>query len=253
MMFSGFRLGVCVAIFCAICLFPSGRLFAQAPPGPLPPSHPLPPPPPPPPAKKKPEVEPRKTMAGFWKLNSDNSDDPQQKLEEARQTRAGSGGGPGSGPSGGGEPVGIGFPPYPGGGPNGPNGPYGGGGRGMSDGGETTEEMREIIRPDYSQTIELKDTEVDSTDEHENKLVFYTDGRKIQKSKDDSLKQVSAHWNGSQLVTDEKGPRGRKMSRTLELSSDGKQLYETWHIENGKSGSVIVIRYVYDAASEYQR
>ena len=253
MMFSGFRLGVCVAIFCAICLFPSGRLFAQAPPGPLPPSHPLPPPPPPPPAKKKPEVEPRKTMAGFWKLNSDNSDDPQQKLEEARQTRAGSGGGPGSGPSGGGGPVGIGFPPYPGGGPNGPNGPYGGGGRGMSDGGETTEEMREIIRPDYSQTIELKDTEVDSTDEHENKLVFYTDGRKIQRSKDDSLKQVSAHWNGSQLVTDEKGPRGRKMSRTLELSSDGKQLYETWHIENGKSGSVIVIRYVYDAASEYQR
>jgi len=123
----------------------------------------------------------------------------------------------------------------------------------MSDGGETTEEMREIIRPDYSQTIELKNTEVDSTDEHENKLVFYTDGRKIQKSKDDSLKQVSAHWNGSQLVTDERGPRGRKMSRTLELSSDGKQLYETWHIENGKSGSVIVIRYVYDAASEYQR
>jgi len=253
MMFSGFRLGVCVAIFCAICLFPSGRLFAQAPPGPLPPSHPLPPPPPPPPAKKKPEVEPRKTMTGFWKLNSDDSDDPQQKLEESRQTRAGSGGGPSSGPSGGGGPVGIGFPPFPGGGPNGPNGPYGGGGRGMSDGGETTEEMREIIRPDYSQTIELKDTEVDSTDEHENKLVFYTDVRNIQKSKDDSLKQVSAHWNGSQLVTDEKGPRGRKMSRTLELSSDGKQLYETWHIENGKSGSVIVIRYVYDAANEYQR
>jgi hypothetical protein len=254
MIFSEFRLGVCVTIFCAICIFPSGRLFAQAPPGPLPPSHPLPPPPPPPPAKKKPEVEPRKSMAGFWKLNSDDSDDPQQKLEEARQTRAGSGGGPGSGPgSGGGGPVGIGFPPFPGGGPNGPNGPYGGGGRGMSDGGETTEEMREIIRPDYSQTIELKDTEVDSTDEHENKQVFYTDGRKIQKSKDDSLKQVSAHWNGSQLVTDERGPRGRKMSRTLELSSDGKQLYETWHIENGKSGSVIVIRYVYDAANEYQR
>jgi hypothetical protein len=67
------------------------------------------------------------------------------------------------------------------------------------------------------------------------------------------LKQVPAHWNGSQLVTDEKGPQGRKMSRTLELSSDGKQLFETWHIENGKSGSVIVIRYVYDAANENLR
>jgi hypothetical protein len=197
-------------------------------------------------------VEARKTMAGYWKLNQDDSDDPQQKLEEARQTRAGSNGGPGGGQGGGGGRVGVGFPPYPGGGPN---GPYGGGGsgRGMSDGGETTEEMREIIRPDYSQTIELKDTEVDSTDEHENRLIFCTDGRKIQKSKDDSLKQVSARWNGSQLITDEKGPQGRKMSRTLELSSDGKQLNETWHIDNGKSGSVIVIRYVYDAANENMR
>jgi hypothetical protein len=120
------------------------------------------------------------------------------------------------------------------------------------DSGETTEEMGQVVRPDFSQTIELKDAEVDSTDDHANKLVLYTDGRKIQKSKDNSLKQISAHWNGSQLVTDEKGPQGRKMSRTLELSSDGRQFYETWHIENGRSGSLLVIRYVYDAALEYQ-
>jgi hypothetical protein len=158
-------------------------------------------------------------------------------------------GGPGGGPGGRG---GIGFP-YPGGGGGG-NGPYGGGGRGMGgDVSETTEEMREIVRPDFSQTIELKDAEVDSLNDHANKIVFYTDGRKLQKSKDDSLQQVSAHWNGSQLVTDEKGPHARKMSRTLELSPDGRQFYETWHIENGRSGSVIVIRYVYDAATEDQR
>jgi hypothetical protein len=120
------------------------------------------------------------------------------------------------------------------------------------DSGETTEEMGQVVRADLSQTIELKDAEVDSTDDRTNKLVFYTDGRKIQKSKDNSLKQISAHWNGSQLVTDEKGPQGRKMSRTLELSSDGRQFYETWHIENGRSGSPLVIRYVYDAALEYQ-
>jgi hypothetical protein len=120
------------------------------------------------------------------------------------------------------------------------------------DSGETTEEMRQVVRADLSQTIELKDAEVDSTDDRANKLVFYTDGRKIQKSKDNSLKQISAHWNGGQLVTDEKGPQGRKMSRTIELSSDGRQFYETWHIENGRSGSPLVIRYVYDAALEYQ-
>jgi hypothetical protein len=208
----------------------------------------LPPPPPAPPAKKKPQAEPRKTLAGFWKLNADESDDPQKKLEEARQTRAGPGGGSG----GGGGRVGIGFP-YPGSGGGG-NGPYGGGGRGMGgDVSETTEQMREVVRPESSQNIELRDAEVDSTNDQGNKLEFFTDGRKIQKSKDDSLQQISAHWNGTQLVTDEKGPQGKKMGRTLELSSDGRQFYETWHIENGRSASVIVIRYVYDAATQDQR
>jgi hypothetical protein len=157
-------------------------------------------------------------------------------------------------PGGGSGRGGIGFPPYPGGGGGG-NGPWGGAG-GPSIGGdvsEPTEEIRELIRPDLSQTIELKDAEVDSLNDSANKLVFYTDGRKIQKSKENSLQEISAHWNGSQLVTDEKGPRGRKMSRTLELSSDGRQFYETWHIENGRSGSVIIIRYVYDAATEGRR
>jgi hypothetical protein len=197
-------------------------------------------------------VDPRKTLAGYWKLNAEQSDDPQKKLEEARQTRAGSGGGQGGGPGGGGGRVGIGFP-YPGAGGGG-NGPYGGGGRGMGgDVSETTERMNELVRPAFSQTIELKDAEVDATDDRDTRLLFFTDGRKIQKSKDDSLQQISAHWNGAQLVSDEKGPQGRKMGRTLELSPDGRQFYETWHIENRRSGSVTVIRYVYDAATEGQR
>ena len=255
MIFPKFGARTCVAILWCVCFIPSGRLLAQAPPGPLPPSQPLAPPPPrsTPPPKKQPQVEPRKTLAGFWKLNADQSDDPQKKLEEARQTKAGSGGGPGGGPGGGGGRVGIGFPPYPGSGGGG-NGPYGGSGRGMGDAGsETTEQMRELIRPDLSQTLELKDAEVDATNDQGIKLVCYTDGRKIQKSKDDSLRQVSAHWDGAQLVTDEKGPRGRKMSRTFELSSDGRQIYETWHIDNGRSGSPVIIRYVFDAASQYPR
>jgi hypothetical protein len=192
-------------------------------------------------------LESRKTLAGFWKLNTEDSDDPAKKLEEARQTKADSGSG--GGPGGGGGRVGVGFPPYPGGGGNGPNG---GGGRRM--GGEdegTSERIQEIVRPDYSQAITLKDPEVDVTNDNGHKLVYYTDGRKIQKSKGDSFQAVSAHWEGTQLITEEKGPQGRKMTRTLELAPDGKHFYETWHIENGKAG-IVVIRYVYDAASEYQ-
>ena len=115
---------------------------------------------------------------------------------------------------------------------------------------ETTERMKELIRPEYSQLIDLGSSEVDSTNEHGDKVTFFTDGRKIQKSKNEPAQEVSARWNGPQLVTDEKTPQGRRMSRTFELSSDGKQFYETWHIENGRSGSIIVIRYVYDAAMQ---
>jgi hypothetical protein len=116
-----------------------------------------------------------------------------------------------------------------------------------------SQQLQELVRPASSQTIALQDAEVDSTNDHGDKLVLYTDGRKIQKSKNGNLMEIAAHWDGSQLVTDEKSPQGRKMSRTFELSPDGRQFYETWRIENSRSGSVIVIRYVYDAATENRR
>jgi len=255
MIFCRFGAVVCAVILCGACLFSPGRLYAQAPPGPLPPSHPLPPPPPQPPAKKKPEIAPRKTLAGYWKLNADESDDARKKLDEARQRKAGPGNGPAGngGPNGGGPRVGVGYPYPGGGGGGGGNGPYGGGGRGMG-GGDTdlSEKILQEVRPDLSQSVALTDAEVDSTNDQGNKLVFFTDGRKIQKSKSDAVQEVPAKWSGAQLVTDEKGPQGRKMSRTFELSPDGRQFYETWRVENGKSGSPIVIRYVYDAANEYE-
>jgi hypothetical protein len=110
--------------------------------------------------------------------------------------------------------------------------------------------MQDMIRRADSLTIVLNDPEVDVTSDQGRKLVFYTDGRKIQKSKDDTTQEISARWDGSQLVSDEKSSRGEKMSRTFELSSDGLQLSETWRIESSRSNSPLVIRYVYDAASQ---
>jgi len=241
-----------VGILCG-CLVPAAGLLAQAPAGPLPPSHPLPPPPPAPPAKKKAEVAPRKTLAGFWRLNADESDDPRQKFADARKTQGGPNGGQGGqgGPGGGmgGPRIGVGGYPYPGGGPNGPYGGPGGGGRAGND--ESYDQVQELVRPATSQDVSLRDAEVDSSDEHRNLLIFYTDGRKVQKSDDDSRQEVSAHWSGPQLVTDEIGPQKRKMSRTLEISPDGKQMYETWRIDGRRANAQpVVIRYVYDAAVE---
>jgi hypothetical protein len=36
------------------------------------------------------------------------------------------------------------------------------------------------------------------------------------------------------------------MSRTFELSSDGRQLYETLQMTTGRNNTPLVIRYVYD-------
>ncbi len=242
---SGYKASL--AFLCGICLIPSGRLMAQAGPGPLQPSVPPPPARPQPAPKKAPEIEPRKTMAGCWKLNSDESDDPRSKIGDAQ----GSGGGSGGGMGGPGRGPGIGFP-FPGGPVNGPYGrPVPGGGMGGED--NNRERLKDLVRPADSLTVDLKDSEVDLTNEHGDRTLIYTDGRKIQKSKNDTVQAISAQWNGSQLVTDEKSPQGNKMSRTLELSSDGRQLTETWRIETRRSDVPIVLRYVYDAANPDRR
>ena len=88
--------------------------------------------------------------------------------------------------------------------------------------------------------------EVDLFDDQQRKRALFTDGRKIQKSKDANYQEIAAHWDGTRLTTDEKNPHGGKMSRTYELSYDGTQLYETLHMTTGHSNTPVVIRYVYD-------
>jgi hypothetical protein len=97
----------------------------------------------------------------------------------------------------------------------------------------------------------LQGAEVDVTDDHARKLAFFTDGRKLQKpkAKDDSYQEVAAHWSGTQLITDEKTPQGAKMSRTIELATDGRQFFETIHIDRGKSKGLLTVRYVYDVST----
>ena len=92
--------------------------------------------------------------------------------------------------------------------------------------------------------------EVDLVDDRDRKRAFMTDGRKLQKSKDENYQEVAAKFDGNRLVSDEKDPLGNKMSRTFELSEDGRQLYETLHMTVGRNNTPRVIRYVYDIPFE---
>ncbi len=123
-------------------------------------------------------------------------------------------------------------------------------------GGESDEErqkMHELLSPPPTMTISMTGAEVDLQDDRDRKRAFMTDGRKLKKSKDDNYQEIAAKWDGSRLVTDEKSPRGGKMSRTFELSPDGRQLYETLNLKLGRSNYDTSIRYVYDIPIQGQQ
>lgn len=58
----------------------------------------------------------------------------------------------------------------------------------------------------------------------------------------------TAHWQGSQLITEMEGRRGGKTTHTYELSPDGKQLYVTTQITNPRFTQPVTYRLVYDPA-----
>ena len=204
---------------------------AQAPPGPLPGGPPQPTPAGAQPPVQTSQVKPRSSIMGDWKLNRDESDDPRKKMQDAR----GSGGGRRGGVRMGGPGMG--------------GGPYGGRrGMGGNESDEDRQRMQEIVAASNTLTIAeaKKEVETDIFDDQQRKQALFTDGRKLQKSKDLNYQEIAARWDGNRLVTDEKSPSGNKISRSYELSYDGTQLYETVRLTRGRSNSQVSIRYVYD-------
>jgi hypothetical protein len=209
---------------------------AQAPPGPLPAARPQPPSSPDArPQEQTPSVKPRSSIFGAWKVNRDESDDARKKMQDARGADGGRGGRGG---------VRLGIPGLGG-------GPYGG--RRGGAGNESDKDrggMQQYLNPARSLTVAeaKKDVEIDVFDDEQRKTAIFTDGRKLQKTKDGKNQEIAAHWEGGRLVTEEKGPSGGKITRTYELSYDSTQLYETLRLTRGRSDSQISIRYVYDQA-----
>ena len=182
-------------------------------------------------------------LAGSWKLNRDESDDPRDKLRSAIQDREQNGTPGGMGRHGGmgGGGIGMGIPGI-GGGPMGTPGP-----RGQSSGSDDQKaRLLEVIEPPNQLSVALRGPEVDMTDTESHTRELFTDGRKVEKPKKDAIQtQVKAHWDGQTLVTDEKGPNGEKISHSYELSSDGKFI-DILTLESKRLNTPIIIRSVYD-------
>ena len=188
-------------------------------------------------------------LAGSWKLNRDESDDPRDKLRSAIQDREQNGypGGMGRRGGMGGGGIGMGIP-----GTAGPMGgpPMGGGGyprQGQGSGSDDQKaKLLEVVEPPGQLSVAQKGPEVDMTDNQSHTRALFTDGRKLDKPKKDAIQtQVKAHWQGQSLVTEEKGPNGEKLSHTYELSSEGKFI-DTLTLESKKLNTPIIVRSVYD-------
>ena len=219
-------------------------LRAQAPPGPMTPAAPkddhqettMP-------AEKSKDLKPatRDSLKGSWKLNVDDSDDGHKKMEDARSTNRNSSGG--NGPYGGNRGgLGGGYP-FPGGGGGGQRG---GMGRSQDD---TSSDVQRLLDPASSLNFTQKPAEVDVVDDRNSKIVFYTDGRKIEKNKDNNYQELNAQWQDIQLVADQKSQSGGHITRVFEVQPGGQHLYETLRIDT-RSGLRVTIRYAYDIIGE---
>jgi len=223
--------------------------FGQSAPGPL-----TPPPQPassedaPPPVAKRVQVAPRKSFAGDWQLNKDESDDPHRKVQQAH----GSSGSPNTGPRMGGGWPGGGWPGGGGYGGNRGNRPPQG-----DPGASEKEKMQELVDPTIRLSVDQKEPkapEITMTGDQSRKIILYTDGRTLDKPKDKKEQQqgpqeLLAHWDGQKLVADEQIGKNGSMTRTYELSPDGLQLFEDVHLNLGKKNTDVTIHYVYDAVN----
>ncbi len=202
-------------------------------------------------------------LAGTWKLNRAQSDDPAKKLVSDDNIPLGdtgtsvpiagqTGGPPNANPQTMGAPGGMG-----GIGSMGGIGPGGMGGmpsmpatppshRWESD--KDRQKRLEGLLPADSLTILQKDNEFDFVDAQDHKQVLYTDGRKLRKSKDDKVQEFAGRSDAGHLTYDEKRPPRGTITRTFELSLDGRQMTETMTIDNGSISVPVVLKYVYDAA-----
>lgn len=199
-------------------------------------------------------------LSGSWNFNPDQSDDAQQKVQQAKQSsQTRSGGsypGGGSGYPGGSYPGGGGGYPggagYPGGGGMGRGGMGGGtgrGGMGNPGGGVSNQEWEQLAtNPKYLNIAQHDDQILITDSDHTSTL--YPDGKK-HKATDENGNKISTktEWQGDELIAETRTGSG-KLTDTYRVGSDGKQLIVISRYENSSLSGPLSIRRVYDLGNE---
>jgi len=188
-------------------------------------------------------------MSGGWTRNADLSDAPPgggQQGGDGQGQGNGSGGGGGRRRGGGGGGYGGGF----GGGGFGRGGGMGRGGGAQpqmnpEDAARMRDAMRDITNPSDHLVITQTDSMVVLTGADGRTTRLSPDGKKI---KDDNTKiERKTKWDGAKLVTEISGLGSGKITQTLALDQEHRQLRLTVVMEGGRSGQPRTLTQVYDA------
>ncbi len=109
--------------------------------------------------------------------------------------------------------------------------------------------MHDFLEPSRELTIAQKEPEIDVSDDNARKFAFYTDNRKIEKSKDQTHQEFDAKWDLYRLVAEGKDLRGNKYERSYQVLDGNRQLRETLVLKVGRNNTEVFIRYLYDFVS----
>jgi hypothetical protein len=165
------------------------------------------------------------SLAGKWKLNTEESDDPAKKFQAAMQERMKE---HGDGDHGGHH---GGFGQRQSGGDHGPGGNH------MS------------IRPE-SMTIEFTDPELKITDENNDTRTLYMDGRPSERSihtpRGDAKISTTAKWQEDELDLESKMPDDSTSTQSYSLSPDKTKLFLTIRMQPMYSKDPITMHFTYD-------
>ena len=162
----------------------------------------------------------RPDFSGTWKLNTDLSEDPREKMQEARGSSGGRSGGMGGG------------------------GRRGGGGSG--DGGPDSSSSSRLgeIAAQRVLTIVHKDPQLVVTDMHGRARTLFTDARKLEEERSEGTAKVQTKWKDRSVVVVTK-VGSRETTETFERAADGAYLFLTTKIDGGRGS--FSFRRVYDA------
>jgi hypothetical protein len=225
-----------------LSLWPPSSAIAQSAAGPLPATAPSDQPSQAPPARSAEQTTSKPHLAGTWKLNAGQSDNPVQKIREQQQE---SGGGFGAGRRGGG---------FGGGGGN-SGGGYGAGGYG---GGQQNGDEQENggnrrrgggMLAMAQLVIEQTPASAKVTDSSGRVIALYQsqpDQASSSSSDSHTNPPPPAQWQDNKLVTTQQMPNGGSITRSYEMSLDNQQLIVTTRIDNQRSKQPVTIRQVYD-------